>query len=171
MDIPLINRFKAGYVAGARFVNPDVSVTVAYAGTTPNGFVDPVRGREMALRQYEQGVDVIYHASGGTGRGVIDAARESGKYAIGVDTNQNYLAPGHVLTSMIKRVDHAVLMTIRSAVEGNFRGGVRKFGLAEGGLAYAVDEYNEHLITEEMMTVLEEIKAQIISGEIAVPKE
>ena len=171
MDIPLIHKFEAGYVAGARYVNPGISVTVAYAGTTPQAFADPARGKELALLQYGRGVDVIYHASGSTGNGVIEAAREAGRLAIGVDSNQNYMAPGNVLTSMVKRVDNAVYMTIKAVYEGTFESGVREFGLAEDGVAYAVDEYNEELITEDMIAAAEEAKAAIIAGEIAVPRE
>ena len=171
MDIPLIHKFEAGYVAGARYVNPGISVTVAYAGTTPQAFADPARGKELALLQYGRGVDVIYHASGSTGNGVIEAAREAGRLAIGVDSNQNYMAPGNVLTSMVKRVDNAVYMTIKAVYEGTFESGVREFGLAEDGVAYAVDEYHEELITEDMIAAAEEAKAAIIAGEITVPRE
>jgi len=170
MNIPLIHKFEAGYVAGAKYANPDVSVTVAYAGATPQAFADPAKGKELALLQYGRGVDVIYHASGSTGNGVIEAAKETGKYAIGVDSNQNYMAPGKVLTSMIKRVDNAVYMTIQSVLDGTFKGGLREFGLAEDGVGYAVDEYNETLITEEIRAKVEDAKARIIAGEIAVPK-
>jgi basic membrane protein A len=171
MDIPLIHKFEAGYVAGAKFADPGCSITVAYAGTTPQAFADPAKGKELAMLQYGRGVDVIYHASGSTGNGVIEAARESGKYAIGVDSNQNYMAPGHVLTSMVKRVDNAVYMTIQSAIEQTFTSGLREFGLAEDGVGYAVDEYNEALLTEEMLAKVEDARAKIIAGEIVVPRE
>jgi basic membrane protein A len=171
MDIPLIHKFEAGYIAGAKHANPAVSVTVAYAGTTPQAFADPARGKELALLQYGRGVDVIYHASGSTGNGVIEAAKETGKYAIGVDSNQNYMAPGHVLTSMVKRVDNAVYMTIRAAIHGEFTGGVHEFGLADDGVGYAMDEYNESMISDEMIAAVEEAKAAIIAGEIVVPKQ
>jgi basic membrane protein A len=171
MDIPLIHKFEAGYIAGAKHANPAVSVTVAYAGTTPQAFADPARGKELALLQYGRGVDVIYHASGSTGNGVIEAAKESGKYAIGVDSNQNYMAPGHVLTSMVKRVDNAVYMTIGAAIEGKFTGGIHEFGLADDGVGYAIDEYNESLISDEMIAAVEKAKAEIIAGEIVVPKQ
>ena len=171
MDIPLIHKFEAGYIEGAKFASPGVSVTVGYAGTTPQAFVDPAKGKELALLQYGRGVDVIYHASGSTGNGVIEAAKEVRKYAIGVDSNQNYMAPGNVLTSMVKRVDNAVFMTIKSAVEGTFEGGVTEFGLAEDGVAYAVDDYNRELLTEEMLSRVEEARQGIIDGTIAVPTE
>lgn len=171
MDIPLIHKFEAGYVAGATHATPAVSVTVAYAGTTPQAFADPAKGKELALLQYGRGVDVIYHAAGSTGNGVIEAAREVGSYAIGVDSNQNYMAPGHVLTSMVKRVDNAVYMAIKEAYEGTFVGGVQELGLAEDGVGYAVDQYNENLITDDMIRAAEEAKAEIIAGEIVVPTE
>lgn len=170
MDIPLIHKFEAGYIAGAKYARPNVSVTIAYAGTTPQAFADPAKGKELALLQYGRGVDVIYHASGSTGNGVIEAAKESGMYAIGVDSNQNYMAPGNMLTSMVKRVDNAVYMIIEAALEGEFRGGVHEFGLAEDGVGYALDEYNESLISDEMIAAVESAKAAIIAGEIVVPK-
>ncbi len=171
MDVPLIHRFEAGYIAGAQYVNPDVSVTVAYAGSSPQAFADPARGKELALLQYGRGVDVIYHAAGSTGLGVIEAAREAGRLAIGVDSNQNYVAPGTVLTSMVKRVDNAVYAIVQSVHEGTFVGGVHEFGLAEDGVAYAVDDYNRALITDEMVARVEEARAGIIAGEISVPRE
>jgi basic membrane protein A len=170
MDIPLIHKFEAGYVAGAKYANPAISISVAYAGTTPQAFADPAKGKELALLQYGRGVDVIYHASGSTGNGVIEAAKETNLYVIGVDSNQNYMAPGRVLSSMVKRVDNAVYATIKTAHEGSFSGGLKELGLAEDGVGYAVDEYNESLITEEMRARVEEARAKIISGEIVVPK-
>jgi len=171
MDVPLIHRFEAGYVAGAKHVDPAVSVTVAYAGTTPQAFADPARGKELAMLQYGRGVDVIYHASGSTGNGVIEAAKETGRLAIGVDSNQNYMAPGNVLTSMVKRVDNAVYMTIEATIAGDFQGGLMEFGLAEDGVGYAVDRHNEDLLSEEMVAAVEEAREKIIAGEISVPRE
>ena len=171
MDIPLIHKFEAGYVAGAKYANPSVSVTVAYAGTAPQAFADPAKGKELALLQYGRGVDVVYHAAGSTGNGVIEAAREVDRQAIGVDSNQNYMAPGNVLTSMVKRVDNAVFMTVKSVVDGEFQGGLREFGLAEDGVGYAVDEYNEALLTEEMLAAVEEARQDIIDGAVSVPRE
>jgi basic membrane protein A len=171
MDIPLIHKFEAGYAAGAKYANPSAVVTVAYAGTTPQAFADPAKGKELALLQYGRGVDVIYHASGSTGNGVIEAAREARRYVIGVDSNQNYMAPGYVLTSMIKRVDNAVYMTIKSAIDGTYHGGLTEFGLAEDGVGFAVDEYNESLITEEMLETVERARADIVEGRIDVPTE
>jgi basic membrane protein A len=171
MDIPLIHKFEAGYVAGAKYANPAVSVTVAYAGTTPQAFADPAKGKELALLQFGRGAEVIYHAAGSTGNGVIEAAREVNKQAIGVDSNQNYMAPGNVLTSMVKRVDNAVFMAVKSVVDGQFQGGLREFGLADDGVGYAVDEYNEALLTEEMLAAVEEARQKIIDGAVSVPRE
>jgi basic membrane protein A and related proteins len=171
MDIPLIHKFEAGYVAGVHYANPSASVTVAYAGTTPQAFADPAKGKELALLQYGRGVDVIYQASGSTGNGVIEAAKEVDKYAIGVDSNQNYMAPGHVLTSMVKRVDNAVYLTIQSALEGKFQGGLKEYGLAEDGVGFAMDEYNAPLVSQEMLDKVEQARQAIISGAIKVPTE
>jgi basic membrane protein A len=171
MDVPLIHRFEAGYIAGARYANPAVSVTVGYAGSTPQAFADPAKGKELAMLQYGRGVDVIYHASGNTGIGVIEAARETGNFAIGVDSNQNYMAPGYVLTSMVKRVDNAVYAVVLEALENRFEGGVEELGLAEDGVGYAMDDYNAGLISEDMVEMVEAARMKIIAGEIDVPRE
>jgi len=169
MKIPLIKKFEAGYIAGATYVRPDVQVFVSYAGVTDNAFKNPSKGKELALTQYSKGADVIFHASGSTGLGVFEAARETGKLAIGVDSDQYAEAPGHVLTSMIKDVDVAVFETIKSAMGGAFKGGVKTLGLAEQGISYVYDENNKALIGEEIHSKVEELKGQIISGEIVVP--
>ncbi|MCK4511669.1 BMP family ABC transporter substrate-binding protein [bacterium] len=171
MDVPLIHRFEAGFIAGAKHANPAVSVTVGYAGSTPQAFADPAKGKELAMLQYGRGVDIIYHASGNTGIGVIEAARETGNFAIGVDSNQNYMAPGHVLTSMVKRVDNAVYAVILAAYENRFEGGLREFGLAEDGVSYAMDDYNAGLISDAIVEAVEAAKAGIIAQEIDVPRE
>ncbi len=171
MDIPLIHKFEAGYIAGARYVTPGISVTVAYTGTTPLAFADPAKGKELALLQYGRGVDVIYHASGSTGNGVIEAARETGKFAIGVDSNQNYMAPGHVLSSMVKRVDNAVYRIIKDSYEDTFVGGVTELGLAEDGVGYAIDQHNEILVTDEMIKTVEKARSAIVAGDIEVPTD
>ena len=116
-------------------------------------------------------MDVIYHASGNTGIGVIEAARETGNFAIGVDSNQNYMAPGYVLTSMVKRVDNAVYAVVLEALENRFEGGVEELGLAEGGVGYAMDDYNAGLISDTIVEAVEAAKAGIIAGEIDVPRE
>ena len=186
MDISLINGFEAGYIAGVHYVYPECKILSAYAGDTPVAFADPVKGKELALSQYDNGAWVIFHASGLTGAGVFEAAKERKRYVIVVDSNQNYL--GHIdatgedfgLTSMLKQVDVSVYLAIKAAVEGTFKGGIEVFGLDRtatiggvtySGVGYAVDKYNQDLITPEMITKVEEAKAKIISGEIVVPTE
>ncbi len=171
MDIPLIQAFEAGYRAGALAVNSDVVVFANYAGVTPQAFVDPTKGKELALAQYSKGVDIIFQASGSTGLGVLEAARENQKYIIWVDSNGNHLAPGLVLTSMLKRVDVAVYETIKSVVKGQFTGGDKIFGLKEEGVGYATDEHNQPLLSKEIMDKVESLREQIIAGEIVVPLE
>jgi len=170
MDIPLIRKFEAGYRAGIRSVNPSMEVYSDYAGVTLTAFNDPVKGKELALAQYDKGVDIIYQAAGGTGLGVIDAAREKDRWVIGTDANQNYMAPGNVLTSMVKRVDVAVFETIKSIVQGTFSGGIRDFDLSNGGVDYVVDQHNRQLVDEETVSALEEAKSEIIRGRRQVPE-
>jgi basic membrane protein A len=169
MKIPLIKKFEAGYIAGATYVRPDVKVFVSYAGVTDNAFKNPSKGKELALTQYSKGADIIFHASGSTGLGVFEAAREKGKLAIGVDSDQFAEAPGYILTSMIKDVDVAVVETIRFAMNGTFKGGVRTLGLKEGGISYVYDDNNKTLIGEDIHARVETLKQKIISGEIVVP--
>jgi len=171
MDVPLIHRFEAGYKAGARRVRPDVNILVGYAGVRPEAFADPVRGKEIALSQIEQGADVVFHAAGVTGLGVIEAARERGKLAIGVDSNQNGVAPGTVLTSMIKRVDNAVHAAIVAAYRGEFRGGEVEFGLAEDGVGFSLDENNEALLPPALLERVAALRDSIVAGRIEVPSE
>lgn len=169
MDIPLIHKFEAGYRHGVQIEDPEVRVLVNYAGATGKAFDDPVKGKELALAQFNKGADVIFQAAGTTGLGVKEAALEKGGLVIWVDSNGNYLAPGTILTSMVKKVDVAVYETIASVVKGRFQGGVREFGLREDGVGYTVDEYNEGLIEEAMIDRLEELKEKVIQGEIVVP--
>ncbi len=168
MDIPLIQRFACGYVQGAKAANPDIEVFQAMTGTTASAWNDPVKGGELAKAQIDQGADIIYHAAGGTGIGVLQAAADAGVYGIGVDSNQNGLQPGHVLTSMLKRVDVAVDNAMTQAAEGSLEPGVWSLGLAEGGVDYAMDENNKDLVTEDMIKAVEEAKASIIAGDIEV---
>lgn len=186
MNVPLIQKFEAGYIAGVKYAHPDCNILSSYAGDTPQAFADPVRGKELALSQYDNGAYVIFHASGLTGSGVYEAGKERKKYIIGVDSNQNYL--GHIeetgenygLTSMLKQVDVSVYLVIKSIVEGTFEPGVRLFDLSTeivindvqyNGVGYAVDEFNKDLITDEMIQKVEEAKEKIIKGEIVVPAE
>jgi basic membrane protein A len=169
MDFPLIQKFEMGYKAGVKKVCPDCEVISQYAGVTPEAFRNPGKGKELALSQYQQGVNVIFHASGSTGLGVFEAARQTGKLAIGVDADQFKEAPGFVLTSMVKGVDNAVFDVIRRVKEGRFQGGIYQYGLAENGVGYVYDVNNEKLIPADVRARLESLKQDIISGKIQVP--
>lgn len=169
MNVPLIHKFEAGYRAGVRHVAPDVEVVVNYAGETPKAFEDPETGKNRAVEQYKSGVDIIFHASGKTGLGVFQAAKELEKLAIGVDSDQYREAPGHVLTSMIKRVDVAVFETIKSVKDGTFKGGARVFGLKEEGVGFVYDENNKSLIPEGVYRKVQALRQEIIDGKLAVP--
>ncbi|WP_194096521.1 BMP family lipoprotein [Marivivens aquimaris] len=166
MDIPLIRKFACGYAQGVLAVNPDATVIANMTGTTPAAWNDPVKGSELTLGQISQGADVIYAAAGGTGVGVLQTAADQGVYSIGVDSNQNYMQPGSVLTSMLKRVDNAVYDAFSAGTDVEV--GLQVMGLDNDGVGYALDEYNEELITDEMKAAVEEATAQIASGELAV---
>ena len=140
-----------------------------YAGVTPEAFRNPGRGKELALAQYQSGANVVFHASGSTGLGVFEAARQTGKLAIGVDADQYAEAPGHILTSMVKGVDAAVYDAIRRVKDGTFRGGVYQFGLAEEGVGYIYDANNRGLIPDSVRTRIEALRQDIIAGRIDVP--
>ena len=170
-DVPLLHEFEAGYVAGIRAINPDAEISVEYISENASGFEQPDRAKEMALAQYESGVDVIYAAAGGSGQGVLEAAQEQGKYIIWVDSNGNHLAPGLVLTSMVKEISASVETVISETAEGNFMAGVRYLGLEDGGVSYAVDEHNQSLLSDEILATVESLKAKIIAGEIVVPDQ
>ena len=169
MDIPLIHKFEAGYRAGVKQVCPDCTVIAQYAGVTPDAFKNPGKGKELALSQYQSGVNVIFHASGSTGQGVFEAARAMNKLAIGVDADQYDEAPGHVLTSMVKGVNAAVFDAIQRVQNKTFKGGIYSFGLAEGGVGYVYDDRNKNLIPDSVHTRLEQLKQEIIAGRIKVP--
>jgi basic membrane protein A len=145
-----------------------VKVLEAYTGTTPDAWNDPVKGGEIAKSQFDQGSDVVYHAAGGTGVGVLQAAADAGKLGIGVDSNQNALHPGKVLTSMLKRVDVAVYDAFITAKNDTFKPGVNVLGLKEDGVGVAIDEHNASLVTEEMKAAVEKAKADIIAGTVKV---
>ncbi len=155
MDIPLIRRFQCGYEQGVKYEKKDATVFGNMTGTTPSAWNDPTKGGELAKSQFEQGADVVFAAAGATSLGVYQAAKDSGKLAIGVDSNQNYLHPGTMLTSMTKRVDVAV----HGAVTG-WKGGVSELGLKEAGVDWALDEHNKALVTDEMKAKIEAIKAR-----------
>jgi basic membrane protein A and related proteins len=163
MDIPLIRKFQCGYEQGAKYANPKVEVFGNMTGTTGAAWNDPARGGELAKAQFAKGADVVFAAAGGTGMGVYQAAKDSGKLAIGVDSNQNHVQPGTMLTSMLKRVDVAVY----NVAKGH-KAGISVLGLKEGGVDYAMDEYNAKLVTADMKKRVDAAKADIVSGKIKV---
>ena len=168
MDIPLIRKFAVGYEEGAKHINPRVELFQNMTGTTPSAWNDPTRGGELARSQFDRGADGIYGAAGCTGLGVLQAAKDKGKFAIGVDSNQNHLHPGSILTSMIKRVDLAVYNAFKTAKEGTWKPGVQNLGLKEDGVGYAIDSNNRGLITADMQKRIDAAKADIIAGKIKV---
>lgn len=169
MDVPLIRRFQMGYEAGVKYINPKAKVVNNYVGVTSDAWNNPAKAKELSLSQYNQGVDVIFVAAGGSGYGLFDAAEETKKLAIGVDSNQNWVKPGYVLTSMLKRVDLAVFNVIRDATQAKFVGTTTRFGLADKGVDYALDEHNQKVLTPEIRKRLEQVKADIVSRKIKVP--
>ena len=168
MDIPLIRRFACGYEQGIKYANPKGELIQNMTGTTPAAWNDPARGGELAKGQFDRGVDVIYAAAGATGNGVLQTAKDRGKLAIGVDSNQNHLHPGTILTSMVKRVDLATYGSFKAAMDGKWEAGVSVLGLKEGGVDWALDQHNEKLVSPEMKAKVEQAKADIISGKIKV---
>jgi basic membrane protein A len=168
MDIPLIHRFAKGYEEGARYVNPDVRILQNYVGITDAAWNNPSKGRELANAQYERGADVIFQAAGNSGLGVFDAAESYRKFAIGVDANQNWVKPGFILTSMLKRIDNAVYSVVKDEVAGQFKGGIHVYGLENDGVGYAMDEYNQKLIPPAVIEKVEQARRDIVSGKIKV---
>ena len=168
MDIPLIRKFACGYEQGAKHANPDVEVFVNMTGSTPAAWNDPTKGGELAQSQFDRGADVVFAAAGGTGVGVYQAAVDSGKLAIGVDSNQNHLHPGSMLTSMVKRVDVAVDEAFTSAMNGTWQPGIKVLGLSDDGVAWALDEHNRPLVSADMEAAIEAAKGKIIAGDIKV---
>ena len=186
MDVPLIHKFETGYRAGVKYAFPECQILSDYAGTTPSAFADPIKGKELALAQIDKGAHVIYHASGLTGAGVFEAGKERRVYVIGVDSNQNHLGhdkntgKNYGLTSMLKQVDVAVYLTIKEFLDGEFKSGVRVFGLGDTvqiddktyhGVYYALDEYNKDLVSQEMIAMVTEAEKKILSGAIKVPEK
>ena len=163
MDIPLVRRFLCGYEQGARHVRPQVQLLSAMAGSTPAAWTDPERGAELTRSQINQGVDVVFAAAGSTGLGILQAARDGGILGIGVDSNQNHLHPGSVLTSLVKRVDLAVLQAF-----GGIKPGISSLGLKEGGVGYALDAHNDKLVTPAMRQRVDTVREQIIAGRLQV---
>jgi basic membrane protein A len=168
MDVPLIRKFACGYKQGGRAAKADIKVLQNMAGTTSAAWKDPVRGGELAKNQIDQGADVIFAAAGATGLGVLQTAADSGKLSIGVDSNQNFLHPGSVLTSMIKRVDLTVYKAYADFRSGAFTAGKHDLGIADGGVDYAVDDNNKSLLTPQMTAAVEKAKADIVSGAVTV---
>jgi len=175
MDIPLIHKFKAGYTAGVKAVNPSCEVTANFAGLTPDAFKDPVKGKELAKAQYGAGADIIFHASGSTGNGVLEEAKERNKadgkvahFVIGVDSDQ-WEEGGHVLTSMIKRVDVVVFDTIKAHKDGTFAAGAHEFGLKEDGVGHVRDAKNKALIPDEVEARIQALRKEIVEGKRTVP--
>ncbi len=168
MDIPLISRFGCGYEQGAKHINANITVLQKMTGSTPAAWGNPSKGGEITRSQIEAGADVIFAAAGGTGMGVYQAAADAGKLAIGVDSNQNHLQPGTMLTSMVKRVGVAAYKSYADAKDGTWSAGVTAMGLAEGGVDWALDEHNRALVTADMEAKVNAIKASIIAGDIAV---
>jgi len=168
MDIPLIRKFVCGYQQGAKWANPNIEVIQNMTGTTPSAWNDPGRGAELAKGQFDQGVDVVYAAAGGTGFGVYQAAKDNGKYAIGVDSNQNHLYPGTMLTSMVKGVDVATYESFKATANDTWKGGISVIGLKEGAVHWAYDDHNKDLITADMKAKADEAEAAIIDGSLSV---
>ena len=175
MDIPLIHRFEKGYEEGAKAVNPNVVVIPNYVGVTDGAWNNPGKGKEISLAQIEKGADVIFTAAGNSGLGAFDAVEQYGKtngeankFVIGVDSNQNGVKPGYVLTSMVKRVDNAVYDVVKEVLDGKFQGGFHTFGLDKDGVAYAMDKNNEGLIPGDVILRVEQAKADIVNGKIKV---
>jgi len=166
MDIPLIRKFACGYVQGVRAARADATVIQNMTGTTPAAWNDPVKGSELTQAQISQGADVVYAAAGGTGVGVLQTAADAGILSVGVDSNQNHLHPGQVLTSMVKRVDNAVYEAMMAGAD--LETGINVMGLANGGVAYALDEHNDKLVTPEMRAAVDAAAARIASGELMV---
>jgi len=169
MDIPLIRRFAMGYEAGAKEINPQITVMDNYVGVTSEAWNNPPKGKELAVAQYDGGADIIFAAAGASGLGAFDAAEEKDKLVMGCDSNQDWVKPGRVLTSMLKRVDAAVFSTIEEAKAGKFAGGMKRFGLANKGVDFSVDEYNGKILSAAVRKRADELKADIIAGKIVVP--
>ena len=175
MDIPLIHKFETGYAEGAKSVNPNIKVIDNYVGVTDAAWNNPGKGKELALSQIGQGADIIFTAAGNSGLGAFDAVEQFGKtngeankFVIGVDSNQNMVKPGFVLTSMVKRVDNSVYDVVKEVLGGKFEGGFHVFGLDKDGVAYSMDDNNKGLIPDDVLKKVEEAKQKIIKGEIKV---
>lgn len=169
MDIPLIRRFQKGFEAGVKSVNPKAQVLTSYLGVTGEAWNNPAKAKEVALSQISQKADVIFHAAGASGSGLFDAASDKKIYAIGVDSNQNWVKPGVVLTSMLKKVDVAVYETIKSVKDKSFTAGTSRFGLKDGGIDWALDKNNQSLWSKPEIEKIEALKKSIVSKKVNVP--
>lgn len=177
MDVPLIHRFETGYSAGAKYINQNVKITTSYVGITPDAWNNPSKAKELALAQYNEGVDVIYQVAANSGQGVFDSAELMNKksnhkkqhYAIGVDSNQNWLKPEVIITSMVKRIDNAVYFTVKDLIENKFTANHTAFSLKDGGVDWAYDEHNKKYFTSSQVKEINSIKEKIINGKIKVP--
>ena len=165
MDIPLIRKFQGGYEQGAKYANPDIEVFSNMTGTTPEAWNNPTKGAELTKAQIDKGADVVYQAAGGTGIGVLQAAADAGIYGIGVDTNQNWMHPGSMLTSMLKRLDLTIFEQAEKTAAGTFEAGIHILGLADGMVGFAMEDGQ---VTADMQSAAEAASAKIINGDIAV---
>jgi basic membrane protein A len=175
MDIPLIHRFEKGYEEGAKSVNPNIQIVQNYVGVTDAAWNNPGKGKELSLAQIGKGADVIFTAAGNSGLGAFDAVEQYGMvngrathFVIGVDSNQNMVKPGFVLTSMVKRVDNAVYDIVKLVTERKFQAGFNVFGLESDGVGYVIDQYNQGIVSPEAIKAAEEAKKKIIAGQIKV---
>ena len=168
MDQPLIRRFGCGYAQGAKYFNSNVDVIANMVGTTPAAFRDPTRGAELAISQFDRGVDVVFAAAGNTGTGVLQAAKDKAKFAIGVDSNQNYMHPGTMLTSMVKHVDTALYDAFKMVKQNQWKSGVITYGLNNKGISLAIDEHNQKFISKDLLERLKKAEEEIINGKIKV---
>lgn len=169
MKIPLVEAFEIGFNAGIKEINPNTELLVNYVGITPKAFNDPTKAKELALAQYNKGADIILVAAGASGLGALEAAAQTKKYIIWVDSNGNGLLPGQVLTSIIKGVELSVYQMIENTINNSFSGGTKHYGLKEGGVEYIIDKDNKMLLSEEILKTVQEFKEKIISKEITVP--
>lgn len=169
MDVPLVRRFELGFRAGAKHQNPKIRVISNYVGTSVDAWKNPMKGKELAISQYKQNADVVFAVAGSSGLGVFDAAEELKKLAIGVDSNQNWIKPGFVLTSMLKRLDTAVYQAIEAAHQGTFKNGFIELGLKDEGVGLAMDEHNRNLVGADPLKRLQALERQIIEGTVQVP--
>jgi basic membrane protein A len=168
MDIPLIRAFACGYGQGAKAQAPKIEILQNMVGTTSAAWNDPAKGGELARAQFDRGADVVFAVAGGSGMGALQQAKEKGKLAIGVDSNQNYLHPGSMLTSMVKHVDNAVYGAFMAAKNGAWKPGVTSLGLKEGGVDWALDKDNRMVVTPAIEKRVNAVKADIVSGKIKV---